>query len=314
MSAGQLLAFSGGVGGAKLALGFSRILPPERVMFVVNTGDDEVFHGLHVAPDLDTVMYTLSGLVNGATGWGVTDDTFEALGMLERYGAETWFRLGDKDLGTHIQRRTLLDDGKTLSEATRELSEALGIRHRFVPMTDDPVRTVILSEEGPLSFQNYFVRRRCEPAVRGLRFDGAESATPSPGFAEALDEASALVFCPSNPWLSVEPILAVQGVKERVKSFAGPRVAVSPIVGRKALKGPAAKIMTELGYEGGSTGIARFYQGLCDTLVIDETDAAEATAVERYGMKAVVRPTVMHDVDDKIALAREACALVGLEP
>lgn len=311
MSAPKLLVFSGGVGGAKLALGLSRVLPPERVSFVVNTGDDQPFHGLHVSPDLDTVMYTLSGLVNPATGWGVEDDTFEALAMLERYGADAWFRLGDKDLGTHIRRQALLDEGKSLSEATRELSEALGIRHRVVPMSDDPVRTVVLSDEGQLPFQTYFVRRRCEPVVRGLRFDGADSARPSPGFSEALDGASALVFGPSNPWLSVEPILAVQGVKERVKKFAGPRVAISPIVAGRALKGPAAKIMSELGYDVASAGIARFYQGLCDTLVIDESDEGEVAAVESYGMKPVVFPTVMRSLEDKIALARRVSSLAG---
>jgi LPPG:FO 2-phospho-L-lactate transferase len=309
---GSLLALSGGVGGAKLALGLSRVLPTDQLTIVVNNGDDQEFHGLPVSPDLDTVMYTLAGCVNPETGWGVREDTFHLLEMLGRYGAEAWFRLGDKDLATHIRRKQLLDSGYTLSEVTTELCQHLGVNHHVVPMSDGPVRTIVTTDEGELPFQTYFVHRRCEPVVHSLRFDGAERAVPSKGFETALEEAAVLVFCPSNPWLSVDPILAVSGVRKAVQSFTGERLAVSPIVGGKALRGPAAKIMSELGYEVNCLGIARYYQGLCDTLLIDEADAAHAPAVEAIGIKAHVTRTVMNSLEDKEALAHEICRLSGL--
>ncbi len=309
---GSLLALSGGVGGAKLALGFSHVLPVERLTIIVNNGDDQEFHGLPVSPDLDTVMYTLAGCVNPETGWGIQKDTFHLLEMLDSYGAEAWFRLGDKDLATHIRRKQLLDSGLTLSEATAELCRHLGVTHHVVPMSDQPVRTVVTTDEGDLPFQTYFVHRRCEPPVRGLRFDGAERAVPSKGFERAFQNAAGLVFCPSNPWLSVEPILAVSGVRKAVQSFTGERLAVSPIVGGKALRGPAAKIMSELGYEVNCLGIARYYQGLCDTLLIDEADAAQAPAIEAMGIKAHVTRTIMNSLEDKKNLAREICRLSGL--
>ena len=305
MSSGSVLALSGGVGGAKLALGLSHLLPPERLTVVVNTGDDQEFHGLHVAPDLDTVMYTLAGVVNSDAGWGVGGDTFHALEMLGRYRAPTWFRLGDKDLATHILRRQRLDEGRTLSEVTRELCRHLGVRHPIVPMSDQPLRSVVETDEGDLAFQTYFVERRCRPVVRGMRFGGAGDAAPSPDFARALREASTLIFCPSNPWLSVDPILAVSGVREAVRSFRGRRLAVSPIVGGKALKGPAAKIMAELGYEVSVVGIADYYRGLCDTLLLDESDRGCASSIEERGLSAYLTRTVMRTLDEKIALARE---------
>jgi len=305
VSSGSVLALSGGVGGAKLALGLSHLLPPERLTVVVNTGDDQEFHGLHVAPDLDTVMYTLAGVVNSDAGWGVGGDTFHALEMLDRYRAPTWFRLGDKDLATHILRRQRLDEGRTLSEVTRELCRHLGVRHPIVPMSDQPLRSVVETDEGDLAFQTYFVERRCRPVVRGMRFGGAGDAAPSPDFARALREASTLIFCPSNPWLSVDPILAVSGVREAVRSFRGRRLAVSPIVGGKALKGPAAKIMGELGYEVSVVGIADYYRDLCDTLLIDESDRGCASSIEERGLSAYSTRTVMRTLDEKIALARE---------
>ncbi len=300
------------MGGAKLALGLSRVLPAEQLTIVVNTGDDQEFHDLPVSPDLDTVMYTLAGCVNPETGWGIREDTFHLLEMLARYGAETWFRLGDKDLATHIRRKQLLDCGRTLSEVTGELCRNLGVSHHVIPMSDQPVRTLVTTDEGDLPFQTYFVHRRCEPAVRGLRFDGAERAVPSQGFETALKEAAVLVFCPSNPWLSVDPILAVSGVRKAVQSFTGERLAVSPIVGGKALRGPAAKIMSELGYEVNCIGIARYYRGLCDTLLIDKADAEHTRAVEAIGIKAHVTRTVMNNLEDKKILAREICRLSGL--
>ena len=307
-----ILALAGGVGGAKLALGLSRVLAPEDLTIVVNTGDDETFHGLHVSPDLDTVMYTLAGLANPETGWGLAGETFRTLEALERLGAPAWFRLGDADLATHIRRTDLLCQGWTLSEVTTELCSRLGVpRHiGVVPMTDDPVRTVALTDEGELPFQEYFVKRGCEPRISGVRFDGAESARMAPAFLQALAEAQAIVVCPSNPLVSIGPILAVPGVREAIARFRGLRVAVSPIVGGHALRGPAAKMMAEMDEEVSCVGVARRYQGLCDVMVIDEVDREHAPAIEALGMRVAVANTVMQSDDDKAGLAQEVLRLL----
>lgn len=311
---GAVLALAGGVGGAKLALGLTRALPPERLTIVVNTGDDQEFHGLTVSPDLDTVMYTLAGVVNPETGWGLADESFESLAMLERYGEPTWFRLGDRDLATHIVRHKLLQSGKTLTEVTAELASRLNVRHAIVPMSDSAVRTHVFTKDGALPFQDYFVRLRCQPVVERLEFEGHESAKPSPSFSSALSHSKALIFCPSNPWLSIDPILAIPGVREAIASFRGPRIAVSPIVGGRAIKGPAAKIMAELGLEVSVVGIARYYRGLCDTLVIDRKDEALKESVEREEMRVVVTQTVMTATADKERLARECLEVAGVTP
>ena len=236
-SGSKVLALAGGVGGAKLALGLARILPPDRLTIVVNTGDDEEFHGLHVSPDLDTMTYTLSGSYNQETGWGVAGDSFETLGALNRLGSDTWFNLGDRDFAMHIRRTELLRRGMTLSQVTAELTERLGIEHPIVPMSDQPVRTVLETDAGTLSMQEYFVKNRAGPSVRSIRYVGAEDAQPSPGFKDALGSADAIVFCPSNPHLSVAPILAVPGVRDAIARHPGCRVAVSPIVGGDAVRG-----------------------------------------------------------------------------
>ena len=306
----RILAIAGGFGGAKLALGLSRILSPADLTIVVNTGDDEIFHGLHVSPDLDTVTYALAGMTNIETGWGVADESFRTLGALGRLCAETWFGLGDLDLAMHIRRTELLGAGWTLTEVTRELTSKLGIEHPIVPMSDDPVRTIALTMEGELAFQDYFVRLACEPVITGVRFDGVEASKPSPAFDDAFAMADAIVFCPSNPLVSVGPVLAVPGVYDAMASFTGPRIAVSPIVGGRALKGPAAKMMAELGEEVNSAGVAHRYMGVCDTLVIDNVDATEAAAVEAHGLRAVVTNTIMQTDADKETLAREIVALV----
>ena len=300
----RVLALSGGVGGAKLAVGLSRLLPPENLTIVVNTGDDETFHGLCVSPDIDTVVYALAGMTNRETGWGVEGDSFRAMDALGRLGGETWFRLGDLDLAMHLRRTELLASGRTLSEATREICDALGVRHPVVPMSDAPVRTVVrTAEHGEMAFQEYFVRRACEPRIGGVRFAGAENAPPSPAFAAALESADAIVFCPSNPVVSVGPVLAVRGVREAIARFRGPRVAVSPIVGGRALKGPAAKMMTELGEDASNAGVARRCAGLADALILDESDADDAAAVEAAGMSARTARTVMTSESGKTALA-----------
>ncbi|MEE8159814.1 MAG: 2-phospho-L-lactate transferase [Dehalococcoidia bacterium] len=303
-TSGPVLALAGGVGGAKLALGLSKVLPPDRLVIVVNTGDDEEFHGLHVSPDLDTVMYTLAGLANPDTGWGLAGESFQTLEMLSNYGAPTWFNLGDKDLATHIRRTQLLSQGWSLSQVTQELCQRLGIEHAVVPMSDDEVRTVVDTDDGPLAFQEYFVHRHCEPRTRAVSFHGAEVAKPSPTFDTALRSASALVFCPSNPFLSIDPILAVGDVRERILSFKGPRVTVSPIVGGAALRGPAAKMLEELGHPVSCVGVARQYRGLCDLFVLDQADNAHADAIQSLGMEPHVTNTIMNTDEDKIALAK----------
>ena len=240
-----MLALAGGVGGAKLALGLARVLPADGLAVVVNTGDDECFHGLHVSPDLDTVMYTLAGLANPETGWGLAGDTFNSLDMLRQLGSDAWFNLGDRDLAIHIKRTQLLKQGVTLSQVTATLSRALGIEHDIIPMSDDPVKTVVATDDGALAMQEYFVKYQAEPVATGISYSGAQSAKPSPGFVEAIGRARLLVLCPSNPFLSLGPILAVNGVRRRLETFDGLRVAVSPIVAGAALRGPAAKIMAE---------------------------------------------------------------------
>ena len=305
------LALAGGVGGAKLALGLSKVLPPSQLTIVVNTGDDEVFHGLHVSPDVDTVMYTLAGLSNPETGWGITGETFQALERLKEYGADAWFNLGDKDLATHIRRTDLLRQGCSLSEVTQSLRSALGVEHPIVPMSDDPVRTMLSTDLGELPMQTWFVKHRCEPAVSEIRFAGAEHAQPAPEFERALSQSDALVFCPSNPFVSVAPILAVPGVRDAIEGFNGLRLAVSPIVGGQAIKGPAAKMMAELGIESSCVGVAMQYQGLCDVFVLDDVDGDRAGDIEALGMRAAVTNTMMITDADKVRLAEYICELVA---
>ncbi len=307
----KYLALAGGVGGAKLALGLSRILPPSDLTIVVNTADDEEFHGLHVSPDVDTVMYTLAGLSNPETGWGITGETFHALERLNAYGADTWFNLGDKDLATHIRRTHLLNQGYSLSEVTESLRTALGVTHPIVPMSDQPVRTMLKTGIGELPMQTWFVKLRCEPAVSDIRFDGAEQAKPSPAFERALRESDVLVFCPSNPFVSVAPILAIPGVRDAIRNFNGVRLAVSPIVGGQAIKGPAAKMMGEMGIESSCVGVAKQYRDLCDLFVLDDVDADRAGNIEALGMQAAVTNTMMMTDDDKVRLAEYICELVA---
>ena len=306
---GLVLALAGGVGGAKLALGLTRILPPERLIIVVNTGDDEEFHGLHVSPDLDTMTYTLSGLYNQETGWGMSGDSFNTLGMLNRLGSDTWFNLGDLDFAMHIRRTELLRHGATLSEVTAELTGRLGIQHSVIPMSDDPVRTVLDTDAGTLAMQEYFVRYRAEPKVDAIRYVGAAAAKPSPAFAKALQECETIIFCPSNPYLSVAPIMAIPGVRDAISARSGNRIAVSPIVGGAAVRGPAGKIMAELGGTVSSVGVAREYRDLCDILVVDSQDADLADDISHEGIHPVVTNTIMNDDADKIALAKSVLEL-----
>ena len=305
----RVLALAGGVGGAKLVVGLSHCLSPQELVVAVNTGDDDEFHGLHVSPDLDTMMYTLAGLSNPDMGWGLDGDTFTTLSMLRQYGVDTWFNLGDRDFATHIRRTQMLRQGLTLSEVTTQLCSALEIGPGIVPMTDQPVRTVLETTAGRLSMQEYFVRQRAQPEVFAVNYIGAEVASPSPGLEAALAQARMLVICPSNPALSVQPIIEVTGTRDRLASFPGLRVAVSPIVGNAAVRGPAGRIMAGLGQEVSVVGVARVYRGFCDVLVIDYQDEALAPAVEEIGIRTVVTNTIMDSLQDRIDLARTILAL-----
>lgn len=307
------MALAGGVGGAKLVWGLAQTLPPEQLTVAVNTGDDDCFHGLHISPDLDTMLYTLAGLSNPQTGWGLAGDTFHALAMLARYGADTWFNLGDRDLATHIRRTQRLREGASLSAITAELCHSLGVQHRITPMSDDPVRTFLETAAGELAMQDYFVRQRSQPAVSAVHYRGAATARPAPGLAAALAEVDLVVLCPSNPLLSLGPILAVPGVRESLAALPADcrRVAVSPLVGGAAVSGPAARIMAGLGYAATAAGVARLYQGLCDFFLLDARDANLAPAITELGMRPVVAPIIMETERDKIALAELILNLGG---
>jgi LPPG:FO 2-phospho-L-lactate transferase len=300
----RVLALAGGVGGAKLALGLYRILAPDDLCVVVNTGDDEEIHGLHISPDLDTVMYTLAGIENPDTGWGRRDETFAALTALEQLGGDAWFRLGDYDIGTHLRRTELLNAGWSLSTVTAELCRRLGVGCAVAPMSDERVRTIVLTDSGPLSFQEYFVHQRCEPVLTGFQIDGAAAARPSAAFRKALDRAVTIVFCPSNPFVSIGPILAIPGVRKAIAEFKGPRLAVSPIIGGRAVKGPAAKMLAELGQEESAVAVARQYQGLCDIFLLDQQDEVLSDSIAALGMRPLLASSFMTTERDKIDLAR----------
>jgi LPPG:FO 2-phospho-L-lactate transferase len=302
-----ILALAGGVGGAKLAKGLAQVLAPEELLVVVNTGDDFEHLGLHVSPDLDTVMYTLAGISDAARGWGIAGETWSFMQALQALGGETWFRLGDRDLATHIERTRRLRAGEALSAITRDLAARLGVRHGIVPMSEDAVRTRIDTDAGVLDFQDYFVRRRAEPAVTHIEFEGSDQAAVSQAFRRALDSPalSGVIVCPSNPYLSIGPILSLPGVRAALQDRRVPAIAVSPIVAGRALKGPAAKIMRELGKEASSLEVARFYDGLIDALVIDRADEALASSFSALAIRPLVTRTVMATDRDRVELGRQ---------
>lgn len=304
----MILALAGGVGGAKLAQGLALALPPGDLTVVVNTADDFDLFGLRICPDLDTVLYTLAGLANPVTGWGIVDDTRATLDAIGRYGRDLWFQLGDQDFATHILRTERLRQGATLTRVMTEFASALGVSTRIRPMTNDSVATVVQTPNGVLDFQTYFVGRHQQDDVIGLSFRGAESAAPTPEAIEAVERAEMIVLCPSNPLVSIGPILAVPGLRDRLAGASVPRVAVSPIVGGKALKGPADKMLATLGHEVSSVGVARIYAGLIDGLVIDETDREIAGAIEALGMRVLVAQSIMGGPDDRRRLAGEVLA------
>lgn len=295
----------GGVGGAKVAYGLSQVLSPESLTIIVNTGDDFEHLGLHVSPDIDTVMYTLAGLSHREQGWGLQGDTLQAMSLVKQYGGPSWFNLGDKDLGTNILRTELLRQGKTLTDVTTQFAQALGVLHPILPMTDDRVQTELVTDKGRLLFQEYFVRERWQPVVESIEFVGASMAHTTRAVRAALDKATALVVGPSNPFLSIDPILAIRDIRRALVERQVPCIAVSPIVSGRALKGPAAKLMQEFGRPVSVMGVAEYYQGLIDVLVVDETDDKLKQSIEEIGIHCLVRSTVMSTDADKTALANE---------
>lgn len=312
-----VLALSGGVGGAKLSLGLADEVPARNLHILVNTGDDFEHLGLHISPDIDTHLYTLSGKANQEQGWGVAGETWHTMEALEELGGDTWFRLGDRDMATHLWRTRELESGRGLADVTAELARRLGVSCGIYPMTDDPVRTRVHCDEGDLPFQDYFVRRRCQPAVSGFSFSGISAARPNPQ-AMALLRAGAIsrvVVCPSNPFVSIDPILQIPGLWLAVRDCDAPVILVSPIVGGEAIKGPAAKMMAELDLTVTALGVAEHYAarypGLVDYFVIDETDATLAEAICDLGMGVAVAPTVMADREDKRRLAHFVLQLEG---
>ena len=300
------VALSGGVGGAKLSLGLAELLG-ERLGIIVNTGDDFEHLGLAISPDVDTALYTLAGVVNPETGWGRRDETWTFMRALEELGGPAWFKLGDGDLATHVDRTARLKAGETPTSVCAHLAARLGIAARVLPMSDAPIRTVVETDQGILAFQEYFVREQCRPAVRRIRFEGADAARPTPQIEQALAAPTlgGIVICPSNPWLSVDPILAVPGLRAMLRASGAPVIAVSPIVAGKALKGPAAKIMGEFGLQAGCRSIARHYGNLIDGFVLDAADAELASGID---LPVLVTHTIMRTLEDKVALARECLA------
>ena len=299
----RYVALSGGVGGAKLSLGLAQLLG-ERLTVIVNTGDDFEHLGLHISPDVDTALYTLAGVVNPETGWGRRDETWTFMAALQGLGGPGWFKLGDADLATHVERTRRLRSGETLTSITAHLAQSFGAKSRILPMCDEPLRTVVETDQGSLAFQDYFVREQCRPIVRAIRFEGAQAAKPSPQVHAALadPELAGVIICPSNPWLSVDPILAIPGLREAIRASGAPVIAVSPIIAGKAVKGPTAKIMRELNLEPSTVSIARHYAGLIDGFLIDSEDHELADAI-----KVPVRGahTLMQSLEDKVGLARE---------
>lgn len=302
----KFVALTGGVGGAKLASGLAAVLSPEQLLIVANTGDDFEHLGLTICPDLDSVMYALAGINDTQRGWGVRNESWHFLNALEQLHGETWFQLGDRDLATHVMRSQLVAGGSSLSQATRRMTEALAIEHRLVPMSDQPVRTVVKTANGDLPFQQYFVAERCEPVVSGFYFSGVDAASTQADVTQWLNDAAlcGVIICPSNPFVSVDPILALPGLRALLTATKTPLVAVSPLIAGRAIKGPAAKMMAELDMPCDALGVAQHYQGFATLFVLDEADASLAPAIEALGMQTLVTQTLMRTAGDRQALAQ----------
>jgi LPPG:FO 2-phospho-L-lactate transferase len=305
----KITALAGGVGASKLLLGLYEVMNPSGLTIIVNTGDDIVLHGLKISPDLDIVTYTLAGVVDQKKGWGLRAETFHALKHLAGFGRPNWFNLGDRDLATHIHRTAMLADGKTLSQAADSIRIALGVKSRILPMADSPIPTIIDSNEGPLHFQEYLVKRRTEPIVKGIRFANIESAQPAPGVLEAIRDADRILICPSNPLISIGPILAVSRIRDELRAHKEKVFAVCPIVGGKSLKGPSDKMLAQLGHKPTALGVAKLYADFTASFVIDPADKPQSAAISALGMKVVIFPTVMKTRSQKRKLARALLSL-----
>ncbi len=301
----MITVLCGGVGAARLLDALARVHPAEETVAIVNVGDDLVLHGLTICPDLDTILYTLSGRHDAARGWGLADETWVVRDQLAALGGEAWFSLGDRDLATHLYRSERLARGATKSEVAAELAQRFGLAQRLLPVTNDPLATIVETAEGPLAFQEYFVRRRHDVTALAVAFDGAEEARPAPGVLDALESAERIVIAPSNPLVSIAPVLAVPGLREVLERRRNDVLAVSPLVGGQALKGPADRLLRELGYPASTLGVAEVYEGLVGAMVIDTVDAVEAPALERWGLRVVVADTVMSEpgVPERLAAA-----------
>jgi LPPG:FO 2-phospho-L-lactate transferase len=311
---GHVLALSGGVGGAKLVAGLAAVLPPAQLTVVVNTGDDFEHLGLTICPDIDSVVYALAGLNDTVRGWGVADESWQAMAMLKRLGEADWFNLGDRDLAMHLARSWRLAAGESLSAVTARLTQALGVAHRVVPMTDGRLRTMIETDAGWMDFQRWFVGEQCRPVAKSIRFDG-DGAAPSLGFAEALakPDLAAVVLCPSNPFLSVDPILALDGVRDALLALPVPRIAVSPLIGGKSVKGPLGKLLSERGQSAGNRAIVEHYGKLIGHFVIDRSDDDDAKGLHETGLSVTVTDTLMRGGTDQARLARDVLAAAGVE-
>ncbi|HXG36638.1 MAG TPA: 2-phospho-L-lactate transferase [Dehalococcoidia bacterium] len=307
----MITVLSGGVGAARFLQGLSQVVPQREITIIANTADDAEFYGLHVSPDIDIVLYHLAGLADEERGWGLRGDSFHAVDALERFGYETWFRLGDADLATCLHRTNLLRQDRTLSQATAEITRALGLECAVLPMSDDPVRTKVETADGVLDFQEYFVKHRAQVPVRGLRFEGAKTAQPAPGVLAVITEAELVVVAPSNPLVSIGPILAVPGIRQALIQSKAPVIAVSPIVAGGVIKGPADRMLKELGYEASATQIARLYADFLNVLVIDNADAGLEAEIEAEGVEVVVTDTIMSSPEKKAALARTVIEAAG---
>jgi LPPG:FO 2-phospho-L-lactate transferase len=307
----KITALAGGVGASKLLRGLARAGVERDLTVIVNTGDDIVLHGLRISPDLDIVTYTLAGVVNSKTGWGFRGDTFAALERLRALGREAWFHLGDRDLATHLHRTAMMATGASLSEAADSIRQTLGVKSRILPMSDHPVPTYLETNEGLLHFQEYLVKRRAEPVVRGVRFTGIEKAKPAPGVIEAIENSDVILICPSNPLISIGPILAVSGIREALARRRTDVFAVCPLVGGKSLKGPSDKMLVQLGHEASARGVAKLYSDFAGTYIIDPADKREASAIEALGMRVEVCPAVMRTEAQKVRLARSILKMVS---
>jgi LPPG:FO 2-phospho-L-lactate transferase len=300
----RITALAGGIGASKFLLGLASVLPPEDITIIANTGDDIELYGLRICPDIDTVTYTLGGVINPVTGWGLSGDTFECLQGLKRYGEDTWFNLGDRDLATHIFRTHKLRQGVSLTEVTDSIRRAFGVKSTILPMTDAYTPTRITTDDGEMHLQEYFVRRKCEPRVVDISFDGIEHAKPASGVKNAILDADLVILCPSNPFISIGPILAVPGIRETLSETEAMVIAVTPIIGGKAMKGPAADMLRDLGNEVSASAVAKIYRDFLDVFVLDEVDADLQAEIKANGTRVITTNTVMNTAEQKAELAR----------